>query len=129
MAEKYRSESRFDEALAQLQDASRFVDYELTRNYLLIVRASIREETGDLNGAISSLDEMIRTNPAYVQTPSPFIFPYFYNLGRLQEATGDLAGAKRNYERFLSYWGSADIPISAVADAEAGLARVTQPGT
>ena len=42
----------------------------------------------------------------------------FYFLGRIAEKKGDQDGARKEYERFLSYWKDGDTDRERVAEAQ-----------
>lgn len=45
----------------------------------------------------------------------------FYYLGKIAEQDGDDAAARRNYQRFLDYWGEGELDRERVAEARAFL--------
>jgi tetratricopeptide (TPR) repeat protein len=51
-----------------------------------------------------------------------------YYLARAQEELGHMDDAAAQYKEFLSFWGGADTSIEEVADANARLAALRQPG-
>jgi tetratricopeptide (TPR) repeat protein len=57
--------------------------------------------------AVESFRQVTQLTGSRIYSPGDFV-PAHYHLGRLLEKRGDGAGARRAYERFLSYWSGAD---------------------
>jgi len=52
------------------------------------------------------------------QRPFAYVRAFYY-LGKIAAEDGDAAAARRNYQRFLDYWGDGEIDRDKVAEAQA----------
>ena len=56
-------------------------------------------------------------------TPIEFVRLHYY-LARAYQDVGRNSDAEKSYERFLHFWGDADVQIEEIKDAKERLARL-----
>jgi tetratricopeptide (TPR) repeat protein len=85
------------------------------------VRGKILDAKGDAAGAAAAYGQswkwslMLRWNLTIERVMTLYLW------ARAEEKAGNLSGAREQYERFLHYWGEADIPIPEVDEAKESL--------
>ncbi len=81
---------------------------------LLLARAA--EDTGDLEQALRHFRSL--ADPPWPPRLSEWHIPlWLYEVARLEQRTGKLDEARRDYREFLEQWGDADMPVPIVAQA------------
>lgn len=86
--------------------------------------ARARAARGDLDGAIQAYRGLLAAGIG--QKYTAMLEPRFVlQLAALLEQRGDRAGAAREYQRFLDLWRRADAGLPELAQARAGLRRVS----
>jgi tetratricopeptide (TPR) repeat protein len=118
--EKHLALGELDDALAGLKSTESLYLTTPNRRHNAVVLAEILSASGDRVGAIEAYKDVL--GPAYLID----IFwvneiAILYDLAKLEEAEGDLAGAREHYEKYLAHWGDSDIPVPNVGDAKARL--------
>ena len=98
--------------------------------YILINNPSWRDGAaraakarGDLAGAIDKYRSLNAISPAR-KWASVFEPRYLLEIARLLEKSGDAAGARAEYERFLQLWHKADSDLPELAEARQAVARL-----
>ena len=83
--------------------------------------ARVAKARGDWTGAI----EAYRSLNAMTRKWSSIFEPrYVLEVARLLEKSGDAAGARAEYQRFLEYWKNADSDLPELAEARRAVARL-----
>jgi tetratricopeptide (TPR) repeat protein len=130
-AEVLLSRGELDTALRQLEEARTMPPEYRERTTEAIVLSDILKAKGDIPGAIAALRNVV--DPAYLLISDPWdgigtfhlsTIGTWYALARLEEETGDLGSARKHYQKYLEFWGNADLTIPSVEDAKARLARL-----
>jgi tetratricopeptide (TPR) repeat protein len=89
-------------------------------------RARAAKALGDSAEAIAIYQELLNVGS---RQKSVAVYEPRYNLqlGRLLESTGDRAGARRQYEKFLEFWKEADPDLPELNEARQAVVRLAQP--
>jgi tetratricopeptide (TPR) repeat protein len=130
-AEVLVSRGEVEKALRQLEEARALPPEYRERTTEAMVLAHVLKAKGDFPGATASLRDAVVPSYLLIQSPWDGIGTFhlstigaWYQLARLEEKAGDLDQAREHYQKYLDYWGDADITIPSVEDARARLARL-----
>ena len=130
-AEVLLSRGELDTALRQLEEARAMPPEYRERTTEAIVLSDVLEAKGDLSGAMAALRNVADPPYLLISDPCDGIGTFhlstigtWYELARLEEETGDLESARKHYQKYLEFWGNADLTIPSVEDAKARLARL-----
>jgi len=130
-AEVLLSRGEIDLALRQLEEAGTMPPEYRERITEAIVLSDLLKAKGDLSGAIAALRDVVAPPYLLVSVPWSSVGTYhvstietWYALARLEEEAGDLESAREHYEKYLEFWGNADLTIPSVEDAKVRLRRL-----
>ncbi len=82
--------------------------------------ASTYLEAGDDDQAAHWFGRIAEATVERVEWPIYYVRS-FYFLGKIHESRGDLGGARRQYQRFVDYWGEGDMDRERVVEAKGKL--------
>ena len=91
------------------------------------IEARIMVAQGDRAGAIRAYKKILAPVSFRLLPQSlgeGFKIPYYYELARLEEESGQLAEAREHYNAYLERWGQSDAHIPNVDDARERLAKL-----
>jgi tetratricopeptide (TPR) repeat protein/predicted Ser/Thr protein kinase len=130
-AEVLLSRGETEKALREMEEARTIPPEYRERTAEAIVLSDVLKARGDLTGAMAALRKVVSPSRLLIQSPWDGIGTFhlstigtWYELARLEEETGDLDAARKHYQKFLEYWGNADITVPSVEEAKARLARL-----
>ena len=130
-AEVLLSKGEFTMALRQLEEARTMPPEYRERTTEAIVLSDILKAKGDIPGAVAALRNVV--DPSYLLISDPWdgigtfhlsTIGTWYTLARLEEEAGDFDSAREHYQKYLEFWGNADLIVPSVEDAKARLARL-----
>jgi serine/threonine protein kinase/tetratricopeptide (TPR) repeat protein len=130
-AEEILSKGEFTMALRQLEEARTMPPEYRERTTEAIVLSDILKAKGDIPGAVAALRNVV--DPPYLLISDPWdgigtfhlsTIGSWYVLARLEEEVGDRDSARKHYQKYVDFWGNADLTVPSVEDAKARLARL-----
>ncbi len=109
-----------EEAIAALRPAA---PHDRSWPDLILVRGMALLKAGRAAEAATELRRL--ADPPVALQPGAAVYPAaLVNLGRALTAAGDVAGAKRAYQRFFDSWKSADPDVRLLVDARHEFAKL-----
>ena len=80
--------------------------------------AEVRLQQGDAAAAAEMFSLITELQSQRLNNPYEYVRSFYY-LGKIAEDDGNRAAARRNYQRFLDYWGGGDLDRERVDEARA----------
>jgi tetratricopeptide (TPR) repeat protein/TolB-like protein len=80
--------------------------------------AEVRLAEGDAAGAAELFERITELGSQRLYYPYEYVRSFYY-LGKIAQDDGNTAAARRNYQRFLDYWGDGELDRDRVDEARA----------